>query len=82
MLDTFISYVWSYASLETKQIRNKNFNCNSLPILECINEINQKISGIGELEMDSRPFPAPLPHVNPVPFPPPPESRLRANLYC
>ena len=32
---------------------------------------------MGELEMDSRPFPAPLPHSNPVPFPPPPDSRLR-----
>ena len=29
--------------------------------------------------MDSRPFPAPLPHGNPVPFPPRPESRLRTK---
>ena len=35
---------------------------------------------MGVLEMDSRPFPAPLPHGNPVPFPPPPDSRLRANM--
>ena len=41
---------------------------------------DKKISGMGELEMDSRPFPAPLPHGNPVPFPPPPESRLRTNV--
>ena len=34
---------------------------------------------MGVLEMDSRPFPAPLPHGNPVPFPPPPESRLRTS---
>ena len=34
---------------------------------------------MGELRMDSRPFPAPLPHGNPVPFPPPPVSRLRAT---
>ena len=38
-----------------------------------------RISGMGELEMDSRPFPAPLPHGNPVPFPPPPVSRLRTT---
>ena len=31
------------------------------------------------MEMDSRPFPAPLPHGNPVPFPPRPESRLRTS---
>ena len=31
---------------------------------------------MGELRMDSRPFPAPLPHGNPVPFTPPPVSRL------
>ena len=36
-------------------------------------------SGMGELEMDSRPFPAPLPHGIPVPFPPPPVSRLRTT---
>ena len=34
---------------------------------------------MGELGMDSRPFPAPLPHANPVPFPSRPESRLRTN---
>ena len=34
---------------------------------------------MGVLEMDSRPFPAPLPHGNPVPFPPPPDSRLRTS---
>ena len=34
---------------------------------------------MGELEMDSRPFPAPLPHSNPVPFSPPSDSRLRPN---
>ena len=31
--------------------------------------------------MDSRPFPAPLPHGIPVPFPPPPVSRLRARKF-
>ena len=36
---------------------------------------------MGELEMDSRPFPAPLPHGIPVPFPPPPVSRLRARKF-
>ena len=40
---------------------------------------NKKISGMGELGMDSRPFPAPLPHGIPVPFPPPPVSRLRTS---
>ena len=34
---------------------------------------------MGELEMDSRPFPAPLPHGIPVPFPSRPVSRLRPN---
>ena len=33
-----------------------------------------------ELGMNSRPFPAPVPHANPVPFPPPPDSRLRTKL--
>ena len=39
---------------------------------------------MGELGMDSRPFPAPLPHANPVPFPSRPESRLRTSIhiYC
>ena len=31
------------------------------------------------LEMNSRPFPAPVPHCNPVPFPLPPDSRLRID---
>ena len=35
---------------------------------------------MGELGMDSRPFPAPLPHGIPVPFPPRPVSRLRTNI--
>ena len=34
---------------------------------------------MGALGMDSRPFPAPLPHSNPVPFPSRPVSRLRAT---